>query len=189
MNLPGKPRTEEEQNYEHQSALVKSLLDKDYSVKQILDLTDVDGVDLDEETAKEILAYDGVGREASKRVFRRFYDPVKKTLSVVPRALYFPFSQIKDSDKKRKRNEETNYDVFGNIVSLGGNAVALFIELGLVLDAIFDGNVYPNSLAYLTTHLGIVAGNGIYELYQHEKKKLLEENLSELEQITNGDEE
>jgi len=180
MNLPGKPRTEEEQNREHQSELVRSLLDKNYSVKQILDLTDVDGVDLDRETAKEILAYDEAGKQALRETVSQIYGVGK----YVAKSMYIPISSLVERFSKTEEWDSNARwgHVFGTFSSWFGNALVSGSVAGITGDE-------KMALGYILTTLGINAADGVYSIFRHNRNRIVEERMSELEQITNGKDE
>ena len=170
MNLQRKRQSEEEMIVER---LTRE--PREYSDEVILDTSRE--MDLSQEEVKRSLAYYGVGKKAAKKTFRKIYEPTKYFL----KAIYLPFSLNKNNPIDKEDDQSLEY-----LLQIPF-PIALNIVAGVALGFAISSD-HPNLLAYLTAHLGIVASDGLYNLYQREKKKLIKERLSKLEQITNGDE-
>jgi len=179
MNLTGRPQTEEEQNHEHQSKLVRSLRDKGFNHEQIMDLVDVDGVDLDNKTARDILSYEDSGKQALSEMVSQTYNGIKSGLKYVGKSMYFPVSSLID----REAFKSAFLPFGGTIFSWGVGNLGLG---GVVFGITGDENI---TNGYLLAFLGINAADGLYNIYKHKRDRIAEQKMSELEQITNGEDE
>lgn len=176
MNLPQilGENSEEKQNKEHQVKLVRSMLDKDYSPKAIIDLAEVDELGLNREFVKQILGERGASKSALKKMGNNVYEATKTILKFA----YLPITKFR----------EINENSF-----ISGPDKLLYTISYLISNlviAIGAEGLFGQGDEYLLSFLGLGLGNGAYELYNkysEYKNEAIRENISKLEQITNSE--
>jgi len=131
-------------------------------------------VDLDRKRAKEILAYNDAGKQALREIVSQSYNVVK----YIGKSMYTPPSNFMDSGL----NQDTTLGLVGVSWILGNFFTAIAMEN---LPIAIGEEVFTT---YFFTILGINSVDGIYNIFKSKRDKIAKENLSKLEQITNGEE-
>jgi len=127
MSLPGRPQTEEEQDYEHQLAFVRKFVDDGKSTREILDLSrhleELGGYDVHEETVKEILSYEGIKKDSIRKVGREVWNLGKGIVTWPIKSTYFPFTARRNLSEIRGNDGSENIMIvpwaIGNILVAG----------------------------------------------------------------------
>jgi len=183
MNLPIK-RTEEQQKYQHQVSLVRSLVDKGYSPRQIMNLSDVEELGLDKETIKEVLAYQGARRSALGEMVGQTYKGITSTTKSFIDSMFRPFGE-----GSRRVNEDVRKNLIHSSKGYVETAKLWITGNSLTVTGILflSENPINTSLFYTATVLGVNAIDGLHEIYKHKRNKIIKQNLSRLEQIASGE--